>query len=190
MYFNSIYWLSRLYRIWITIDNKLFLWNYLKSDENGTNDCEIYTGMKEVIISVSLATPKAEIFADKVQYILVVASPVEVVLLAISIPTTATTSTSEQKESDYCQQLKVCWCLPSNTAVDLTCLAMCLNYGSSFPRPCLSRRIILPCSRSSGRRLVEFSWREMMATCMKWNILIVKSRGPHCSASIQTSLLR
>ena len=78
----------------------------MKSNEVSANDCETYTGMKEVIISVSLATPKADIFADKVQYILVVASPVEVVLLAISIPTT-TPPTSAQRESDYCQQLKV-----------------------------------------------------------------------------------
>ena len=92
-------------RVWITIDNKLFLWNYLKSDEITMNDCETFTGMKEVIISVSLATPKAEIFAEKVQYILVVASPVEVVLLAISIPTSS--ASSEQRESDHCQRLKV-----------------------------------------------------------------------------------
>lgn len=91
--------------MWITIDNKLFLWNYLKSDEITMNDCETFTDMKEVIISVSLATPKAEIFADKVQYILVVASPVEVVLLAISIPAPA--PSSQQRERDHCQQLKV-----------------------------------------------------------------------------------
>eukprot|EP01035_Chromulina_nebulosa_P029906 gene29906-39692_t len=92
-------------RVWITVDNKLFLWNYLKSDEITMNDCETFTGMKEVIISVSLATPKAEIFAEKVQYILVVASPVEVVLLAISIPTSS--DSSEQRESDHCQRLKL-----------------------------------------------------------------------------------
>lgn len=62
-------------------------------------DCETFTGMKEVIFSVSLATPKAEIFSDKVQYILVVASPVEIVLLAVLMPLS--------DESGQCNQIKV-----------------------------------------------------------------------------------
>ena len=85
-------------RIWVTVDNKLFLWNYLRSDEIDLEECETFDSMKEVIISVSLASPRPEIFLDRVQYILVVASPLEVVLLAISYPV---------KEAEQCNKLKV-----------------------------------------------------------------------------------
>ena len=65
---------------WITVDNKLFLWNYLQPQ-----DCDMYEGLTETIISVSLSAPKPGVFLDTVKYVLVLATAVEVVLLAISL---------------------------------------------------------------------------------------------------------
>lgn len=47
-------------------------------------DCDVFDGMSEVIVSVALSAPKPGVFLDAVKYILVVASPVEVVLLAVT----------------------------------------------------------------------------------------------------------
>ena len=65
---------------WITVDNKLFLWNYLQPQA-----CELFEGLTETIISVSLSAPKPGVFQDTVKYVLVLATAVEVVLLAISL---------------------------------------------------------------------------------------------------------
>jgi Nup133 N terminal like len=54
------------YRAWITIDNKLYLWNYLFPQE-----CETYEGVSEIILSVSLAAPKPGMFVDTIKYVLV-----------------------------------------------------------------------------------------------------------------------
>lgn len=66
-------------RAWITIDNILYIWDYL----NPSNFLQ-YDGLSEVIVSVVLAIPKPGIFTELVKYVLVVATPVEVVILAIT----------------------------------------------------------------------------------------------------------
>ena len=63
----------------MTIDNKLFLWNYMQPQE-----CDVYDSLNETILSVSLSAPKPGVFLDSVKYVLVLATAVEVVLLAIS----------------------------------------------------------------------------------------------------------
>eukprot|EP01038_Epipyxis_sp_PR26KG_P007824 gene7824-10628_t len=66
-------------RVWITVDNKLYLWNYFLPEE-----FDLYDGLSEVIVSVALATPKVGVFMDTVKYVLVVATPVEVVVIAVT----------------------------------------------------------------------------------------------------------
>ena len=82
------------------MDNKLFLWKYSAldgaSNEPGfatsptpssalaSADCLVYDGITEVIVSVALTAPRPGVFLDSVKYLLVVASPLEVVLLAIT----------------------------------------------------------------------------------------------------------
>ena len=63
----------------MTVDNKLYLWNYCQPE-----DYTCYDGIAEVIVSVALTLPKTGVFIDSVKYVLVVASPLEVTLLAIS----------------------------------------------------------------------------------------------------------
>lgn len=67
-------------RAWITIDNKLFLWNYYKED-----DFYVYEGVDQLIVSVGLARPRPGIFDADVQYLIVISTPVEVLLLQLKI---------------------------------------------------------------------------------------------------------
>lgn len=69
-----------LRRAWITVDRTLYLWNYFKPDE-----FEVYDALSEAIISVALSVPKVGIFQDSVKYVLAIATPVEVVLLALCV---------------------------------------------------------------------------------------------------------
>ena len=50
-----------MYRAWITIDNRLYLWNYASPQEY-----EIYEGVSEIILSVFLAAPKRGMFVDSI----------------------------------------------------------------------------------------------------------------------------
>lgn len=69
-----------IHRAWVTIDNKFFIWSYL----NGT-DFNEYDELDQVIVSAGLVRPKPGIFKDYVKYLLVLATPVEVVLVAVAI---------------------------------------------------------------------------------------------------------
>ena len=54
-------------------------WNYLTM-----NEIDRYDGLNEIIVSVSLSAPKPGVFLDTVKYVLVIATTVEVVILAVS----------------------------------------------------------------------------------------------------------
>jgi hypothetical protein len=73
--------LPEINRAWITIDNRLYLWNY----ENPEQYTE-YEGLddSDVIVSVALSAPKPGIFLDNIQYVLVVATLSEVCLFAVT----------------------------------------------------------------------------------------------------------
>ena len=71
--------LPEIHRVWITIDNRLYLWNY------NQNDYIEYSEIPEIIYSVTLVTPKAGHFTAKVKYALIVITPIEIHLLAVSM---------------------------------------------------------------------------------------------------------
>lgn len=66
-------------RAWITIDSKIMFWNYLSGKE-----VDRYDGLNEIIVSVAISAPKPGVFLDSVKYVLVIATTVEVVILAVS----------------------------------------------------------------------------------------------------------
>lgn len=66
-------------RVWVTIDNKLFLWNF--EDEE---DFVTYDDTDQVIVSVGLATPKPGVFVENIEYLLVVATPIDITILGLS----------------------------------------------------------------------------------------------------------
>ncbi len=64
---------------WVSIDNRLFLWDY---ERGGEGEFQQYTGFEQLIVSVALVPPKPGLFRDVVKYLLVVSTPVEIALLA------------------------------------------------------------------------------------------------------------
>ncbi|KAI9204573.1 Nup133 N terminal like-domain-containing protein [Polychytrium aggregatum] len=69
-----------LRRAWMTIDTKLYIWNY--EDES-----EIYVLGEEqdqIITSVCLAKPVAGVFVEQIEYLIVVATPIEITLYGVA----------------------------------------------------------------------------------------------------------
>lgn len=63
----------------MTFDNRLFIWRY--DDER---DFTVWDGLDQIIVSVGLVRPKPGVFAESVRHLLIVTTPVEVVVLAVS----------------------------------------------------------------------------------------------------------
>ena len=91
--FNSVDCLSLLgflpeiQAVWATVDNKLFLWQFPSqggqfSSSNG--QYTVFDEVEQVIVAVGLAAPKASVFTSSVKYLLVVCTPLEVVILALT----------------------------------------------------------------------------------------------------------
>ncbi|XP_024539269.1 nuclear pore complex protein NUP155-like [Selaginella moellendorffii] len=66
-------------RAWATVDETLFMWRFDKWD--GT--CVEYSGEEQAICAVGLAKAKAGVFVEAIQHLLVLATPVELVLLGV-----------------------------------------------------------------------------------------------------------
>ncbi|NXH21655.1 NU155 protein, partial [Bucco capensis] len=66
-------------RAWLTIDSGIFMWNY----EDG-GDLAYFDGLSETILAVGLVKPKGGIFQPHVQHLLVLATPVDIVILGLS----------------------------------------------------------------------------------------------------------
>ncbi|NWR45769.1 NU155 protein, partial [Regulus satrapa] len=65
-------------RAWLTIDSDIFMWNY----EDG-GDLLYFDGLSETILAVGLVKPKAGIFQPHVRHLLVLATPVDIVILGL-----------------------------------------------------------------------------------------------------------
>ncbi|KAJ2772288.1 hypothetical protein IWQ57_001829, partial [Coemansia nantahalensis] len=65
-------------RAWITVDHRLFLWNY--EDES---DFYTFEDQEQIIVSVALVQPRRGVFVDAIKHVLVVATPLEVMLLGV-----------------------------------------------------------------------------------------------------------
>ncbi|XP_056402290.1 nuclear pore complex protein Nup155 isoform X2 [Hyla sarda] len=66
-------------RAWLTIDSDIFMWNY---EEGG--DVAYFDGLSETILSVGLVKPRDGIFQPHIRYLLVLATPVDVIVLGLS----------------------------------------------------------------------------------------------------------
>ena len=66
-------------RAWLTIDSDIFVWNY----EDG-GDLAYFDGLSETILCAGLIKPKPNIFRSHIRYLMCLATPVEIVLLAVS----------------------------------------------------------------------------------------------------------
>ncbi|KAF7320066.1 Nucleoporin [Mycena kentingensis (nom. inval.)] len=66
-------------RAWISIDHKLFLWDYIEGQEISS-----FVDQPNVITSVALVKPKRGLFIDEINAILVICTPVSVLLIALA----------------------------------------------------------------------------------------------------------
>ncbi|KAI6646340.1 Nuclear pore complex protein [Oopsacas minuta] len=66
-------------RIWITVDHRVYLWNY-----SDTSDLAYYDGLQEVILSVSLYLPIPGVLRSHIQYLLFLTTPSNIVALGVS----------------------------------------------------------------------------------------------------------
>ncbi|KAI0963698.1 hypothetical protein AcW1_000705 [Taiwanofungus camphoratus] len=71
--------MSEIERVWITIDNNLFLWDYIEGQELSS-----YSDQPDVITHVALVRPKLGVFIDEITFLLVICTPVTVLLIGIS----------------------------------------------------------------------------------------------------------
>ncbi|GAB2296935.1 hypothetical protein Dimus_031037 [Dionaea muscipula] len=66
-------------RAWASVDNSVFLWRFDKWDAQ----CYEYNGEEQAICAVGLAKCKPGVFLEAIQYLLVLATPVELVLVGV-----------------------------------------------------------------------------------------------------------
>ncbi|XP_042463574.1 nuclear pore complex protein NUP155-like [Zingiber officinale] len=66
-------------RAWASVDDSLFLWRFDKWD----GQCPEYSADEQVICAVSLARTRPGIFVEAIQYLLVLATPVELILIGV-----------------------------------------------------------------------------------------------------------
>jgi len=68
-----------IHHAWITFDHQLILWNYLGEARSYLQ----FDQLTQIIVSVGLVKPKPDVFVEEVEYILVIATPVECIILAV-----------------------------------------------------------------------------------------------------------
>lgn len=66
-------------RAWASIDNSIFLWRFDKWD----GQCLEYSGEDQAICAVGLAKSKPGVFVEAIQYLLILATPVQLILVGV-----------------------------------------------------------------------------------------------------------
>ncbi|TFK41242.1 nucleoporin [Crucibulum laeve] len=67
-------------RVWISIDHKLFLWDY-----NDGQEISSFVDQPDVITHVALVKPKRGLFIDEISSLLVICTPISVLLIGLSV---------------------------------------------------------------------------------------------------------
>ncbi|KAG4305935.1 hypothetical protein PORY_000845 [Pneumocystis oryctolagi] len=65
-------------RAWITVDNRLYLWNYLNGE-----DFQSYEDLDRTIICIKLVKPRAGVFIDSIEFLLVISTLNDIFLLGV-----------------------------------------------------------------------------------------------------------
>ncbi|XP_071690893.1 nuclear pore complex protein NUP155 [Rutidosis leptorrhynchoides] len=110
-------------RAWASVDNSLFLWRFDKWD----GQCPEYSGDEQAICAVGLVKVKPGIFVEAIQYLLVLATPVELILIGVCC------SGSGDGSDPYAEvslQPLPEYTIPSDE-VTMTCIA-CTNRGQIY----------------------------------------------------------
>ncbi|OLL21763.1 putative nucleoporin [Neolecta irregularis DAH-3] len=72
---------AEIQRAWITVDNRLYLWNFM----NGSADFASYEDNPHTITCVKLVKPRPGVFHDMIAHLLVVATPNDIFILGVKI---------------------------------------------------------------------------------------------------------
>ncbi|KJA29400.1 hypothetical protein HYPSUDRAFT_32851 [Hypholoma sublateritium FD-334 SS-4] len=72
--------MAEVERVWISIDHKLFLWDYTDGQEISS-----FVDQPDVITHVALVKPKQGLFIDDITSLLVICTPVSVLLIGLAI---------------------------------------------------------------------------------------------------------
>ncbi|KAF5374778.1 hypothetical protein D9758_000357 [Tetrapyrgos nigripes] len=86
--------LPEIERVWISINHKLFLWDYLSDNQ----EISSFVDQPSVISHVALVKPKKGLFIDEISHLLVICTPQSVVLIALSLSPNAGSSSRPSKE--------------------------------------------------------------------------------------------
>ncbi|KAI9102693.1 Non-repetitive/WGA-negative nucleoporin C-terminal-domain-containing protein [Phlyctochytrium arcticum] len=73
--------LSEINRVWITMDSRLYLWNPSDKDPKAT---KIYAEQDQIICSVGIVKPPTGIFLEQIEYVLVLATALEVIVVGLT----------------------------------------------------------------------------------------------------------
>ncbi|KAF5777212.1 hypothetical protein HanXRQr2_Chr12g0533011 [Helianthus annuus] len=110
-------------RAWAFVDNSLFLWRIDKWD----GQCPEYSGDEQAICAVGLVKTKPGIFLEAIQYLLVLATPVELLLVGVCC---SGSGDGSDPYSEVSLQPLPEYTIPSD-GVTMTCIA-CTNTGRIF----------------------------------------------------------
>ncbi|KAJ8083919.1 hypothetical protein PM082_002686 [Marasmius tenuissimus] len=90
-------------RAWISIDHKLFLWDY-----NEGQDISSFVDQPYVITHVSVVKPKKGLFIEEISHLLVICTPMSVLLIALSLsPASGSGGRSRNEVKLYATDLTV-----------------------------------------------------------------------------------
>ncbi|KAF8905503.1 nucleoporin [Gymnopilus junonius] len=71
--------LAEIERVWISIDHKLFLWDY-----NDSQEIASFLDQPDVITNVAIVKPKQGLFIDDITFLLVICTPISVLLIGVA----------------------------------------------------------------------------------------------------------
>ncbi|KTW30323.1 hypothetical protein T552_00796 [Pneumocystis carinii B80] len=98
-------------RAWITVDNRLYLWNYLSGEE-----FQSYEDLDQTIICIKLVKPRPGVFIDSIRFLLVISTLNDIFLLGVE-QLSSKTSESAGELVFYSTKISV-----SVTGIDVSCI--------------------------------------------------------------------
>ncbi|KAF9244625.1 nucleoporin [Melanogaster broomeanus] len=80
-------------RVWISIDHKLFLWDYIEGQEISS-----FVDQPDVITHVAVVSPRPGVFVDEITSVMVICTPVSVLLIGLSMSSVLGSNNRPHKE--------------------------------------------------------------------------------------------
>ncbi|KAJ8595951.1 nucleoporin-domain-containing protein [Rhizopogon salebrosus TDB-379] len=103
-------------RVWISIDHKLFLWDYIEGQ-----DINSFVDQPDVITHVAVVKPKVGVFVDEITSVMVICTPVSVLLIGLSMTTVQGPNNSSRKEIKmYATDMTVSTDIEMNSVVGMS----------------------------------------------------------------------